>query len=38
MLNVIPLTVEVSASKVMSRSTAGVVESGIVVDGCVYSF
>jgi hypothetical protein len=38
MLNLIPLTVEVSASKVMSRSIAGVVKSGIVMDGCVCSF
>lgn len=30
-LNLIALTVEVSASKVMSRSTAGVIESSMVV-------
>jgi nitrogenase subunit NifH len=31
MLNLIPLTAEVNASKVMSRSTAGVIESGMAV-------
>jgi hypothetical protein len=37
LLNLIPLTVEVSASQATRRSIAGVVKSGIVMDGCAYS-